>query len=93
MVVNFWGLYKYVSKYTGSQTNIQAKIGGTYKWIRMDRVYIQEVTVVVYIQEVKYMRRQIYEDSTFEWLNTYLVKTNIIVTKIVSIRATKTKLL
>ena len=27
---------KYGSKYTGSQTNVQAKIGGTYKQIRTD---------------------------------------------------------
>ena len=49
MVVNFLGLDKYFSKYTGSQTNIQANIGGAYEKIR---------TVGVYIQEGKYMIRQ-----------------------------------
>ena len=48
-------LYKYGSKYTGSQTNTQAKIGGRYEQIRTDRVYIKEG---------KDVRRQIYEDST-----------------------------
>ena len=31
MVVNLWGLDKYGSKHTGSQTSIQEKIGGTYE--------------------------------------------------------------
>ena len=64
-----WGLKqvdKYGSKHTGSQTNIQAKIGGTYEEIRTDGVYIREGTVGVYIREGKDMRRQTYEDSTFE---------------------------
>ena len=34
-------LDKYGSKHTGSQTNIQAKIGGTYKRIRTDGVHIE----------------------------------------------------
>ena len=32
-------VYKYGSKYTGSQTNIQANFGGTYERIIMDEVY------------------------------------------------------
>ena len=32
---------KYGSKNTGIQTNIQAKFGGTYEQIIMDRVYIR----------------------------------------------------
>ena len=66
MVVNFRGLDKYCSKHTGSQTNIQANIGGTYEQTRTDGVYIQEGTVGVYIREVKDTRRQRYEDSTFK---------------------------
>ena len=42
MVVNLRGLDKYGSKHTGSKTNMQAKIGGTYDQIRMDGVYIRE---------------------------------------------------
>ena len=57
---------KYGSKHTGSQKKIQENIGGTYKRIRTDGVYIQEVTVGVYIRERKDMRRKRYEDYTFE---------------------------
>ena len=66
MVVNLRGLDKYGSIHTGSQTSIKSKIGGTYKRIRTDELYILEVTVEVYIQEGKHIRRQRYEDSTFE---------------------------
>ena len=52
-VVNLRGLDKYSSKNTGRQTNVQAKIGGTYRQMRMDRVYIQEVTNIVHIWEGK----------------------------------------
>ena len=37
----------YGSKHTGSYTNIQAKIGGTYKKIRTNGVYIREGRVGV----------------------------------------------
>ena len=84
---------KYGSKHTGSQTNIQTNIGGTYGQIRTDGVYIREGTFGVYIREGKYTRRHIYENSTFERTNISLVRTNIIISKTVSIRGTKTKLL
>ena len=93
MVVNFQGLDKYVSKHTGSQTNIQENIGGAYERIITDRVYIQKGTVGVYIREGKYIRRQRYDDSTLELPNISLVKTNFTISKIVSIRGMKTKLL
>ena len=57
MVFNLSGLDKYDSKHTGSQTNIQANIGGTYERIRTDGVYIREG---------KDTRRRRYDDSTFE---------------------------
>ena len=66
IVVNLQGIYKYGSKHTGIQKNIQANIVGTYERIRTDGVYIREGTVGVYIREDTYMRRQRYEDSTFE---------------------------
>ena len=66
MVFNFLELDKYSSKHTGSQTNIQANIGGTYKQIITDGVYIREGTVRVYIRKGKYMRKKRYEESTFE---------------------------
>ena len=44
-------LDKYGSKHTGSQTNVQAKIRGTYERIRTDGVYIREGTGGVYIHE------------------------------------------
>ena len=53
MAVNLRGLDKYGSKHTGSQTNIQANIGGTYDLIRTDTVYIREGTFRVYIREGK----------------------------------------
>ena len=84
---------KYGSKHTGSQTNIQANIGGTYEQIRTDGLYIWEGTVGVYTQEGKDTRRQRYEDSTFEWQNIYLVQTNFIIAKKVSIQGTRTKVL
>ena len=42
LVVNLRGLDKYGSKHTGSHTNMQAKIGGMYKQIRTDGLYIYE---------------------------------------------------
>ena len=47
---------KYDIKHTGSQTNIQENIGGTYEQI---------ITDGVYIREGKDTRRQRYEDFTF----------------------------
>ena len=35
-------IYKHGSKHTGSKTNIQAKIGGTYERIKTEGLYIQE---------------------------------------------------
>ena len=65
-----------------------------YGQIRTDGVYIWEGTVGVYIQEGKDTRRQRYEDSTFEWQNIlYLVQTNFIIAKNVSIQGTRTKVL
>ena len=61
-----YNLDKYGSKYTGSQTNIQENIEGTYNQIRKDGVYIHEGTFIVYIREGKDIRRQRYEDSTIE---------------------------
>ena len=40
-------LDNYDSKHKGSQTNIQANIGGKYEQIRTDGVYIREGTVGV----------------------------------------------
>ena len=57
MVVNLWGIDKYDSKHTVSHKNVQENIGGMYELI---------ITVGLYIQEVKDMRRQIFEDSIFE---------------------------
>ena len=67
MAVNLRGLDKYGSKHTGSQTNIQAKIGGTNDRIRTDGVYIREGTVRVYIQEGKDMRTLHSNDQTYPW--------------------------
>ena len=50
-------LDKYGSKHTGSQTNVQAKIRGTYGQMRTDRVYILEGTNGVYILANKYLYR------------------------------------
>ena len=66
MVVILWGIDKCGSKHIGSHTNINVNVGGTYKRIITDGVYIQEGTAGVYIQEGKDMRMQRYEDSTFE---------------------------
>ena len=85
-------LDKYGSKHTGSQTNIQAKIGGTYEQIITEGLYIREGTVGVYIWEVKVTWSQRYEDSTFEWPNISLVRNNFIIAKTVLIWGTKTKL-
>ena len=57
MVVNLRGLDKHGIKHAGSQTNIQANIGGTYERIRTDGVYIREG---------KDMRWQKYDDSTLK---------------------------
>ena len=67
---------KYGNKHTDIQTNIKANIGGKYERIIIDVVYIREGTVRVYKRESKYMRRQIYGDSTFEWPNIYLIQTD-----------------
>ena len=67
MVVNLQGLYKYGSKYTCSQTNIQENIGGAYKRIRKDGIYIREGTVGVYIREGKDMRTLHSNDQTYLW--------------------------
>ena len=37
MVINLWGLDKYESKHTGSQTNVQANIRQMYEIKIMDR--------------------------------------------------------
>ena len=52
-VINLRGLDKYGSKYTGSRTDVKAKIGGMYRQMRTDGVYRQEGTNGVYIQEGK----------------------------------------
>ena len=52
-VVNLRGLDKYGSEHIGSHTDIQAKVGGTYRQMKMDVVYRREGTNGVYIQEVK----------------------------------------
>ena len=73
MVVNLLGLDKYGSKHTGSQKNIQAKIGGTNERIRTDGVYTLEGTVGVYIyikakkREGKYLRTLHSNDQTYIW--------------------------
>ena len=58
---------KYGSKYTGSQTNVQAKIGGTYKQIRTDGVYIREGTDTVCIQYGKDMITLRSNDKIYPW--------------------------
>ena len=93
MVFNLSGLDKYDSKHTGSQTNVQSIIGGTYKQIRTDVVYIQEGTDIVYIWEGKDMIRQIYDNSMFEWPKISLVRTNFIISKASWYEGTKTKIL
>ena len=57
MVVNFQVLDKYGSKHKVIKTTVQAKIRGTYELI---------ITDGLYIREGKDMRRQRYENSTFE---------------------------
>ena len=44
---------KYDSKHTGSRTNVQANIEGTYGQMRTDGLYRQEGTNGVYKQEGK----------------------------------------
>ena len=68
MVVNLRGLDKYSSKQPGSQTNIQANIGGTYEQIITDGVYTRSHGRSIYT------RRQRYENSTFERPDISLVQ-------------------
>ena len=53
IVVNLWGLDIYCSNHTGSQTNVETNIAGTYGQMRTNGVYRQEATKIVYIREVK----------------------------------------
>ena len=67
---------KYCSYHTGSRINVQAKLRGTYGWIRMDGVYmwegtngvyILEGTNRVYIPEGKYTTTIGLNDQTYLW--------------------------
>ena len=48
-VVNLQGLDKYGSKHTGSRTNVQARIGGTYGQMKTDGLYRREGKNGVYL--------------------------------------------